>query len=165
MRSFVSGGGGYLGICGGAYFASRTVIWRGSPLDREFLGIFAGTAEGPDNGIAPYPGHVMCRLDGLDPSHPITQPEAGEVWMLYYWGPALSGGAAGVSTLARYRISGATAMAAFNYGAGRVFLVGTHPEIEEDGDRDGVVFADELDDHGSDWDLMRRAVAWLTQSG
>jgi len=51
-------------------------------------------------------------------------------------------------------------MLAFDYGLGRVFLIGTHPEIEEDSERDGVDFADELDDQGSDWDLMRKATLW-----
>lgn len=27
-------------------------------------------------------------------------------------------------------------------------------------ERDGVVFDDELDDKGSDWELMRKAVLW-----
>ncbi len=35
-----------------------------------------------------------------------------------------------------------------------------HLEIEEDSERDGVAFADELDDQGSDWELMRKAVLW-----
>ena len=43
---------------------------------------------------------------------------------------------------------------------GRVFLIGTHPEIEEDSDRDGVSTADELDERGSDWDLMKNATLW-----
>jgi hypothetical protein len=44
--------------------------------------------------------------------------------------------------------------------SGRAFLIGTHPEIEEDSDRDGVAECDELDDHGSGWDLMRAATRW-----
>jgi hypothetical protein len=51
-------------------------------------------------------------------------------------------------------------MIAFEYGLGRVFLVATHPEIEEDSNRDGVDFADELDDQGSDWELMREVILW-----
>lgn len=31
-------------------------------------------------------------------------------------------------------------MLALDYGLGRVFLIGTHPEIEEDSERDGVAF-------------------------
>jgi len=42
-------------------------------------------------------------------------------------------------------------MLAFDYGLGRVFLIGTHPEIEEDSERD---------DQGSDWELIRKAVLW-----
>ena len=45
-------------------------------------------------------------------------------------------------------------------GGCRLPLVGTHPEVEEDSERDGVAFGDELDDEGSDWELMEKAVLW-----
>ncbi len=35
-----------------------------------------------------------------------------------------------------------------------------HPEIEENSDRDGVKFGNELDDKGLDWDLMKKATFW-----
>jgi len=65
-----------------------------------------------------------------------------------------------VTVVAGYNATDQPAMLAFNYDSGRVFLVGTHPEIKEDSDRDGVTFGDELGDQGSDWDLMKRAAVW-----
>lgn len=66
-----------------------------------------------------------------------------------------------VTILGEYDRVNQPSMLAFDYGLGRVFLIGTHPEIEEDSERDGVTFADEFDDQGSDWELIRRAVLWL----
>ncbi len=37
IRGFVSNGGGYIGICGGAYFAGEKVFWRGNQLSMTSL--------------------------------------------------------------------------------------------------------------------------------
>ncbi len=162
IKNFIHNGGGYIGICGGAYFASEKVIWRGTQLPMISLGVFSGKAEGPNNQIVPYPNYNMCRVNILDPAHPITQSEPNSMWMLYYWGPVLVPNKdADVTILGKYDRGKQPAMLAFNYGGGRVFLIGTHPEFEEDSERDGVDFADELDDHGSDWELMRKAALWV----
>jgi hypothetical protein len=58
-----------------------------------------------------------------------------------------------------------TAMLAFEYSLGRVFLIGTHPEIEEDSNRDEVTFGDELNDEGSEWYIMQKVVFWLLEEG
>lgn len=161
IRTFILNGGGYLGICGGAYFASERVIWQGSPLSMVPLEIFSGTAEGPLNEIVQYPHYTMCTIT-LDT--PFVQSEFDSACMLYYWGPALQPDTDEVDILGRYEIGGSPAVVAFDYGLGRVFLIGAHPEIEEDLDRDGVTFADELDDEGSDWDFMKMAVLWCLRA-
>lgn len=161
IREFVSGGGGYVGICGGAYFAGERVIWLGAQLPMTPLGLYRGTAEGPDNGIFPFPAFGMCRVDIADTTHPIARSEPDSSWILYYWGPTLMPAPEeSVTVLARYHAGNRPAILAFDYGLGRVFLVGPHPEFEEDSDRDGVDFPDHLDDRGSDWDLMKKAAAW-----
>jgi glutamine amidotransferase-like uncharacterized protein len=161
VRSFVSGGGGYIGICGGAYFASRYIQWQGAQWVVESLQLFEGTAVGPLDQIEPYPGYAMCEVAIVDHTHQITRAEPASERILYYWGPALLPDAgAQVSILGRYAITNQPAMIAFSYGEGRVFLIGTHPEIEEDSSRDDVTFGDELDDGGSDWGLMKRATRW-----
>ncbi len=161
IKDFIRNGGGYIGICGGAYFASEKVMWQGNQLPMTPLGVFPGTAEGPINEIVPYPDYGMCKVNIVDSTHPITRSEPDYAWMLYYWGPVLIPNEdADIAILGKYESVNQPAMLAFDYGLGRVFLIGTHPEMEEDSDRDGVDVFDELDDQGSDWELMRKAVLW-----
>ncbi|MCD4693182.1 MAG: hypothetical protein K8R79_09720 [Calditrichales bacterium] len=162
IRNFISNGGGYIGICGGAYFAAKTVIWQGNQLPMNSLGLYSGTSKGPINEIVPYPDYGMCKVNIVDTTHSITQSEPEFTWILYYSGPVLLPDKdANVTILGRYdRGNKDPAILAFDYGKGRVFLIGTHPEIEEDSGRDGVDWGDELDDQGSDWDLMKKAAEW-----
>lgn len=174
IKNFIRNGKGYIGICGGAYFASEKVVWQGNRLPMTPLGIFPGTTKGPINEIVPYPKCDMCELNIMDTTHPITRSELDSIWILYYWGPVLIPNKdANITILSRYdKGNKEPAMVAFEYGIGRVFLIGTHPEIEEDSDRDGVTLQatvikgvtylgeDKLDDRGSDWDLMKKAVLW-----
>jgi glutamine amidotransferase-like uncharacterized protein len=161
IGDFLRSGGGYIGICGGSYFASKRVYWQGNQLPMTPLGLFEGTARGPIDAIVAYPDYTMCKVNICDTSHVITQSEPDSAWMLYYWGPVfLLDPGANVAILAKYDGVNQPMMLAFEYGEGRVFLIGVHPEIEEDSDRDGVDVADELDDRGSDWELMRKATRW-----
>jgi hypothetical protein len=80
---------------------------------------------------------------------------------MYCYGPKLiPDDTTDVEVLGVYDIGGEPAMIAFPYGSGRVFIIGAHPEIEEDSDRDGISFGDDFDDRGSDWELMRKATHW-----
>jgi len=161
IRSFVHDGGGYIGICGGAYFASEKVYWQGSKLPMTPLRLFSGTATGSISEIMDYPKYTMCKVNLMNAEHPITKSGRNFEWVLYYWGPALIPNAnANVTVLGNYDKGNQTAMLTFEYGYGKVFLIGTHPEIDEDSDRDEVSFGDEFDDKGSEWDLMQRVVLW-----
>ena len=161
IRDFVSNGGGYIGICAGAYFASEKVYWQGRRLPMTPLALFQGASEGPIDAIVPYPEYGMCQVNFVDATHPITQSESDSAWILYYWGPALRpNDDANVEILAAYNGIDQPVAVASEYGIGRIFLIGTHPEIEEDSDRDGTSFAEELDDEGSDWKFMKQAARW-----
>jgi len=174
IKNFVRDGGGYIGICGGAYFTGEKVVWQGSQLPMTPLGIFPGVTKGPIDEIIPYPEYGMCKVNIVDTTHSITQSEPDSAWILYYWGPVLIPNEdADVAILGRYdKGNMEPAMIAFDYGEGRVFIIGTHPEFEEDSDRDGVTLQDtvingvtylgedKLDDRGSDWDLLKKAVLW-----
>lgn len=161
IREFISDGGGYIGICGGAYFTGERVFWQGAQLPMSPLAIFPGATHGPVDAIAPYPDCVMCRINITDADHPVTRLEPESAWILYCYGPELlPDDTADVDVLGVYDIGGQPAMIAFQYGSGHVFIVGTHPEIEEDSDRDGITFGDGFDDQGSDWELMRKAAHW-----
>lgn len=161
ISNFVQSGGGYIGICGGAYFASERVIWRGSQIPMVPLALFPGTATGPNNAIVPYPNYGMCKIRIVSTSHPVTLGSADSMAILYYWGPELQPrNDSDITILGTYAVTGNPAMVAFTHGAGRVFLVGTHPEIEEDSDRDGINFGDELVEGESDWEILKAAVEW-----
>lgn len=62
IKMYVNKGGSYIGICGGAYFAAQKVIWQGTQLPMNSLGIFEGTAEGTNDSIIPYPQRGMCKI-------------------------------------------------------------------------------------------------------
>lgn len=172
IRTFVKNGGGYIGICGGAYFAAETIIWQGNHLPMTSLALFKGSAEGTIDDIVPYPKMDMCMVNITDTLHEITQDISSPQWILYYWGPVLIPETVEVTVLGKYNTVDQPAILAFEYGSGKVFITGTHPEIEEDSERDGVVFTDtiinditypgedKLDDRGSDWDLMKNVVIW-----
>jgi glutamine amidotransferase-like uncharacterized protein len=172
IRAFVRNGGGYIGLCGGAYFASKTIIWQGNQLPMTPLGLFDGSAEGNIDAIVPYPQRNMCQVNISDTTHFITDSISSPLWILYYWGPIFTPNSSGVTVLGKYATVDKPAMIAFDYGQGRVFMVGTHPEIDEDSNRDGVILPDtvingthylgedQLNDRGSDWDLMKNAVEW-----
>ena len=166
IRKFISRGGGYIGICGGAYFTGERVFWQGVQLPMSPLGIFPGTTMGPIDAIAPYPNCVMCMIDITEQDHPITQAEPDTAWIMYCYGPKLlPDESAEVDVLGFYDIGGEPAMIAFQYGRGRAFIIGTHPEFEEDSERDGIRFGDDFDDRGSDWDMMRKATLWCLGEG
>jgi glutamine amidotransferase-like uncharacterized protein len=101
----------------------------------------------------------MCQVN-LE-AHPITEGEPETAWILYYNGPFFKPDpGAEVDIVGRYEIGGAPALVALEYGDGRVFLTGPHPEWEEDSERDSVAYFDDFEDRGSDWNLMLRATRW-----
>jgi glutamine amidotransferase-like uncharacterized protein len=162
IREFIRNGGGYVGVCGGAYFAGKRIVWGGKEMtDDPLLEIFDGTCVGVIDQIAQYPKYDMCTVEISDKEHPITTGIGETIRLLYYWGPLLLPDAGSdVAVLGRYQVNDRAAMVAFEYGLGRVFLIGPIAEIEEDDERDGTDFGDAFDDEGSDWPLMRNAVLW-----
>jgi glutamine amidotransferase-like uncharacterized protein len=161
LRAYISDGGAYIGICGGAYFTGERMYWQGTELPVISLGIFPGNTRGPIDAIAPYPYCVMCKVNMTDTLHPITRAEPDTAWIVYCYGPTFDphSGAA-INILGVYDIGHSPALVAWQYGSGRVFVIGPHPEFEEDNDRDGVDFCESFDDRGSDWYIMKNAVMW-----
>ncbi len=180
IRSFVNNGGGYLGICAGAYFAVDKTWWDGVFYDDNEdynaygeltgcdLDLFPGTGTGPITGIADYfdEGYAMESVS-FNSSIPMissykTAPYSESI--LYYGGPYFTiDPGAEADVLATYDYNGLPAIVACRYGQGKVVLFGPHPEIEEDSDRDGVKIdrEDQMNDNGSDWNLMLYVLNWL----
>ncbi|NIQ39600.1 MAG: hypothetical protein GTN81_13560 [Proteobacteria bacterium] len=160
IRSFLEAGGGYIGICAGAFFAADYIFWEGERYEYP-LDIFPGYAKGSIKEIAPWPQYTMCRINLSGGMHPITAGEPPSLMSMYYGAPWFSiPPGAKIDTLATYDVNGEPAMVAYPYGKGRVFLSGVHTEFEEGNDRDGVLWDDALHDPESEWPLMLAAVKW-----
>ena len=163
IRDLVASGGGYFGTCAGAYFASDSIRWEGGKYDYP-LDLFQGFSNGAIDSIAPWADYTMTPIH-MNSNVAINQFSPGTMTSLYYGGqtfvpyPGVS-----VDTLftwaAYYDSVGGIA---FTYGSGRVILTGTHPEIDEDTDRDGTTFADSLNDVETDWNWLWTAMDWLLQ--
>jgi hypothetical protein len=84
IQQFVDGGGGYFGICAGAYYACDYMVWMDDsdypPPDYKVEGdelnldLYPGVAYGPIFEIAdrPEPGNAMEMINIVNHSHPIT---------------------------------------------------------------------------------------------
>ncbi|MEK6854621.1 MAG: BPL-N domain-containing protein [Nanoarchaeota archaeon] len=168
IRDFVNSGGAYIGMSAGAYYACDNVRWEGQDYPY-YLNLFHGDCVGPIEEIAPWPEYVMTTMD-INQQHEANLYEPATEDILYYGEPyfvAYQGQE--MQTFASWNVpsnpaaDGASGIIGFNYGQGRALLVGPHPEIEEDSDRDGNNFGEELNDNGSDWPFLWSAVDWLLQ--
>ena len=116
IRQFVAGGGGYIGICAGAYIAARRVEVPGRPEGLGIINIHNERKAGI--GIRKI---VITR-----PEHPVVEGCAKEVEIWYQNGPLIETGK-GVETLAVYE-EGPAAIVCSTYGEGRVIIFSPHPE-------------------------------------
>jgi len=167
IHEFIKDGGGYIGICLGALYASDYCDSWGTRLgvDELYLDLFPGVAYCGQEEIAPPGGWpLMTWLKISNRTHPITELLPERIKIVYYPnGPYLEPyNDTNVTIIATYEITGNPAMVAFEYGKGRVFLSGTHPEIEVDSDRDSSRRFHELSDEGSEWPLLLEVMKWLT---
>ncbi len=161
IRDLVSGGGFYMGMCAGSYFASDSIEWEGGIYDYQ-LGLFNGFARGAIDTIAPWPNYVMTDVT-MNMNNPINVYSSGRETILYYGGPVYEPKPGqNIDTLATWDSwYNLPAIINFTYGNGRVFFSGPHPETEEDSQRDGNNFADSYSDNGSDWPFLWSVVDWL----
>jgi glutamine amidotransferase-like uncharacterized protein len=116
IREFVAAGGGYIGICAGAYIAARNVEVPGRPPG---LGIIEIENER-------RAGRGIRTIAVAKPKHPVMQGYEGEVDIWYKNGPMIKVGE-GVETLAVYRKESAAIVCA-TYSQGRVVIFSPHPE-------------------------------------
>jgi len=175
IRSFIEDGGGYLGICAGALYASDYFVWRGvpslePPFDEEIVmgesmnfDLFPGVGYFPIEEISV--NTAMTKINIVDHTHPVTDSLPDHMHVFYAQGPYLEPHEdANVTILATYDVTGEPAIVALQYGRGRVFLSAVHPEYEMDSDRDGNPPDPAFSDEGSDWPLVVEAMKWLTPS-
>jgi len=161
IRNFVNNGGGYIGICAGAYFACDRILWEGG-WQNYALDLFAGYGYGAIDPIIPWSGYTMTWTT-MNPANPLCQWEPAKEYQLYYGGPAFYPDAGqSMNVMATWdSYNNTPAMINYSYGSGRVVLCGPHPEIEEDDTRDGTTFGDQFEDLGTDWNILWTSLDYL----
>ncbi len=168
IRDFIANGGAYIGMSAGAYYACDNVRWQGQDYPY-YLNLFHGDCIGPIDEIAPWPNYVMTTMS-INQTHEANIYEPVREDILYYGEPYfVPYTGQEMRILASWNVPSnpladrQPGIIGFNYGNGRVLLVGPHPEIEENSDRDGSNFGSELNDNGSDWPFLWTATDWLLQ--
>lgn len=166
IRNFVQAGGAFFGVCAGAYFGCDKILWEGGFLEYP-LNLFEGYGIGPAEEIASWPNRAMTEII-INQTSPLIDlsGEPANHTIQYFGGPWFDiASKEGINSLATYAANNESAMIAFEYEDGRVFLSGPHPEWEEDSDRDNVVGWDiAFDDFGSEWDMMLKVSLWLLEN-
>jgi len=131
IRSFIHNGGNYLGICAGAYFASRYIQFeKGGQLEicgERSLGFFPGTAEGPAYGLNKY---VYDSEKGAEAAHIFW---GKEFYQVYFNGGCLFADPSShknTSVLANYANLPLqpAAIVECKVGNGKAILTGVHME-------------------------------------
>lgn len=163
LREHVAAGGGYVGICAGAFYAATRVDWEGGSYPYT-LGLFKGRAYGALSQIKAWPDYTLTTIS-LNPRHDANAGLPAHFTTLYFGGPAFYPDPdENVDTLATWdQFNEHPAIIALQYGQGRVLLVGPHPEIEENSRRDGNQFASELSDPETEWGMLWQYMDWVLQ--
>ncbi|MBN2523310.1 MAG: ThuA domain-containing protein [Bacteroidales bacterium] len=152
---YVNRGGGYIGICGSAYLAAVTDIfrgWSGEPRRYEAhdgLGIFAGTTDGPAEEFAPSYRDDNCKINIIDHTHPVTYELPDTITYVYDHGPEFLPDDKGQTTIIGESVKGGHSfIIATEFNHGRVFLTSGHPEMAN---------------NETNRKLLRNAVTWCSK--
>ncbi len=114
IRSFIRSGGGYIGICAGAYIATNTVKFPGDQKGLDIIDI--------ENTRKSGRGKRKIYLQ----EHPITEGLDKELKIYYQNGPDIVPGK-DVQEIARYE-NGSCAAVSGHFGKGKVVIFSPHPE-------------------------------------
>jgi glutamine amidotransferase-like uncharacterized protein len=151
IQDFVDAGGSYFGICGGATYGSNYLhLFNGS----------MGPVSEPGSLIHITIMHIYQSPNGPDLSD-IPENFSTMYWGSQYFLPRYGSDARVIAT---YEYNNAAGMVACKYGSGTVFLSSPHPEYEENDDRDGTTFGDDLVDPDSEWPLLLSVSKWLVEA-
>ncbi len=136
IRSFIREGGGFIGICGGAFLASADYSWSLNVLDARVV---------DRNHWARGKGTVQIEL--TDAGRQVLKSKEQQLQIFYAQGPLLAPrnhpDIADYETLATFKteiaengapegvMKGTTAIARGDFGRGRVFCFSPHPEMTE----------------------------------
>ena len=159
IKSFVETGGGYLGICAGAFYA---VSHRegGNATGPYGIGLLDGTAyDGTALKTKPF---IEGMMDFDMALHPLVQGLGSLFRIVMFGGPSFrytgeEKQKKHLDELAYFQKIHEPAMIVFQFGKGRVFLSGPHLEIEED----RTDWGSEFYDPDSEWPILDRVVRFL----
>ncbi len=128
IKRFVQRGGGYLGVCAGAYLAAKAIVWEAN-IYHYSLGIADVLAIGPKpNYPWPTQAYIAINMTSIGIENGLNATYRA----LYYGGPEfkpLDNNT--VTVVAVYGDSGNPAIILTRYGEGRVALTGVHLEVSE----------------------------------
>ncbi|CAO3698264.1 unnamed protein product [Rhizopus stolonifer] len=126
IKSYVQGGGNYLGLCAGAYYASREIEFElGTPLAIQGprpLGFFPGLCRGTT-----YPGFVYNSEKG---ARSVSILAGTKEIKTYYNGGGYFTGAAADKVICVYQDNNQPAGVLCHVQKGRALLFGVHPEYD-----------------------------------
>ncbi len=150
IRSFISSGGSYYGICAGSFFAPDSIIWEGRTYAYP-LGIYKGQDIGSITDLAPWPSYVLTPINFSDP----VIGNLGTLQTMYYGGgyhtiPTDAQQGSHVYTAGTFAYAGYAAgqadLVRYAYGLGRVALTTTHLEARAGSNEDWLYWDDFLND-------------------
>lgn len=158
IRNFVRGGGSYLGICAGAFYATSHRE-GGAATGPYGIGLLEGTAVDPT--ALEWPGFIEGVMTfKWNLSHWLTKGYSERVKMLLYGGPSFEFSQAEaqekkIEVVQRFQVNGQPSMIRFHYGKGKVFLAAPHFEVlKEEGEKPL---------HDNAWPFLKRVVADLLE--
>ncbi len=162
VKQLIYDGGAYFGLGGGSYLASDTLVFDGvGSMENPPIGLYSGRAVGPITTLAPPGNHVLALIELTNNTF---DPEFIEsIQSLYRGGPEWQIDSPIYGEVARFVQTGGSAGVIFSLGFGRVALLSFHPEIEENDQRDGTTFGNDLFDPESEWFLIRTVTQWCLQ--
>jgi glutamine amidotransferase-like uncharacterized protein len=150
IRSFISSGGSYYGICAGSFYAPDTITWERKNYTYP-LGIYKGMDIGPIDDIAPWPQYVLTQVNF---SGDTVIGNVGLINVMYYGGgyhtiPTDAQQGSHVYTAGTFAYSGSARgkadLVRYSYGLGRVALTTTHLEARAGSNDDWLYWDDYLD--------------------
>jgi len=106
IKTFVEKGGGYVGICMGAYIASKLMMVRSRAIRRW--------------------GEYWAEVEIVNPQHQVVKGYSGKITMYYQNGPEILT-AESEESLAKFP-NGAAAILSAKHGSGKTVLFSPHPE-------------------------------------
>jgi glutamine amidotransferase-like uncharacterized protein len=142
VQNFVSAGGGYVGICGGAIAGSDTVtLLDYYSVTLDMLGIGAGVNSIYNTGWTSYIGSSSPWLElEVSTDHAIFDGlySAGDIATLRYYGGPVFSVSSSATVLATYyqnfdssySVIGSPAIVESSFGSGTVILFALHPEYD-----------------------------------